>query len=33
MESVAALVAFLCGSASHGIIGAVFPVDGGWTIK
>jgi 3-hydroxybutyrate dehydrogenase len=33
MENVAALVAFLCGPASQGITGAVFPVDGGWTIK
>jgi 3-hydroxybutyrate dehydrogenase len=33
MESVAALVAFLCGPASGGITGAVYPVDGGWTIK
>jgi 3-hydroxybutyrate dehydrogenase len=33
MENVAALVVFLCGPASQGITGAVFPVDGGWTIK
>ena len=33
MENVAALVAFLCGPASQGITGAVFPVDGGWTIS
>ncbi len=33
MENVAALVAFLCGPTSQGITGAVFPVDGGWTIK
>ena len=33
MENVAALVAFLCGPAGQDITGAVFPVDGGWTIK
>jgi 3-hydroxybutyrate dehydrogenase len=33
MENVAALVSFLCGPFSQGITGAVFPVDGGWTIK
>jgi 3-hydroxybutyrate dehydrogenase len=33
MENVAALVAFLCGPASTGMTGAVYPVDGGWTIK
>lgn len=33
MESVAALVAFLCGPQSEGITGAVFPVDGGWSIN
>lgn len=33
MENVAALVTFLCGPFSRGITGAVFPVDGGWTIK
>ena len=33
MENVAALVAFLCGQGSQGITGAVFPVDGGWTIN
>jgi 3-hydroxybutyrate dehydrogenase len=33
MENVAALVAFLCGPASEGMTGAVYPVDGGWTIK
>jgi 3-hydroxybutyrate dehydrogenase len=33
MENVAALVAFLCGPASQGITGEVFPVDGGWTSK
>ena len=33
MENVAALVAFLCGPAGCDITGAVFPVDGGWTIK
>jgi 3-hydroxybutyrate dehydrogenase len=33
MENVAALVAFLCGTQSQGITGAVFPLDGGWTIS
>jgi 3-hydroxybutyrate dehydrogenase len=33
MENVAALVAFLCGPASAGMTGAVYPADGGWTIK
>jgi len=33
IENVAAFVAFLCGSTSGGITGAVFPVDGGWTIS
>lgn len=33
MENVAALVAFLCGPDSQGTTGAVFPVDGGWTIS
>jgi 3-hydroxybutyrate dehydrogenase len=32
IESVADLIAFLCGPTSHGITGAVYPVDGGWTI-
>jgi 3-hydroxybutyrate dehydrogenase len=32
VEDVAALVAFLCGPDSQGVTGAVFPVDGGWTI-
>jgi enoyl-[acyl-carrier-protein] reductase (NADH) len=33
MENVATLVAFLCSPTSQGMTGAVFPVDGGWTIK
>ena len=33
MENVAALVAFLCSPQGQDITGAVFPVDGGWTIK
>jgi len=32
LDNVAGLVAFLCGPNSQGITGAVFPVDGGWTI-
>ena len=31
MESVGALVAFLCGPAGAAITGAVLPIDGGWT--
>jgi 3-hydroxybutyrate dehydrogenase len=31
MDSVAALVAFLCGPSSRDISGAALPVDGGWT--
>ena len=31
MESVGALVAFLCGPAGADITGAVLPIDGGWT--
>ena len=30
-ESVAALIAFLCGPGGRDITGAVLPVDGGWT--
>lgn len=30
-ESVAAMMVFLCGSASDSITGASFPIDGGWT--
>jgi 3-hydroxybutyrate dehydrogenase len=33
MESVAALIVVLCSPAGQGMTGAVFPVDGGWTIK
>jgi 3-hydroxybutyrate dehydrogenase len=32
IESVAGLIAFLCGPTSQGMTGAVYPVDGGWTI-
>ncbi|SHH11985.1 3-hydroxybutyrate dehydrogenase [Pollutimonas bauzanensis] len=31
MESVAAMVRFLCGDAGRDITGAVLPIDGGWT--
>jgi 3-hydroxybutyrate dehydrogenase len=32
VETVAGLVAFLCGPTSAGINGAALPVDNGWTV-
>jgi 3-hydroxybutyrate dehydrogenase len=32
MESVGALVAFLCSAAAQDITGASLPIDGGWSI-
>jgi 3-hydroxybutyrate dehydrogenase len=32
MESVGALVAFLCSAAAQDITGACLPIDGGWSI-
>jgi 3-hydroxybutyrate dehydrogenase len=31
MESVAALIRFLCSEAGQDITGSVLPIDGGWT--